>query len=134
MSWISWFLAFRVRPKFLVNIPQALEVNPGCHKRISDMNLSPVYKNLFTTSFIWYVWNKILPDKGISLERIFNPKLFNVLLAFCSLINSNLSLSHIANLEKKALVFLYLSLKPWGFYFLFFLLFKQYNIINNINL
>ena len=36
----------------LLNDSQALDVNPGCLKRILGMNLSPVIKILFAFSFI----------------------------------------------------------------------------------
>ena len=45
-----WILSF-----FFVNGPQALYVNQGCLKCISGINLSPVYKNLLTISFILYL-------------------------------------------------------------------------------
>ena len=51
------------------------------------MNLSPANKNLFTKSFILYLYNKGGPNKGIRLKRVFIPKLLNNPLASCSLIN-----------------------------------------------
>ena len=40
------FLNFCLLSLFLVNVPQALYVNPGCLKCISGINLYPVNKNL----------------------------------------------------------------------------------------
>ena len=50
---------------------------PGCLKCISSMNLPPANIKLFTVSFILYLLNKILPDRGILRKGLFNSELLN---------------------------------------------------------
>ena len=47
-----------------MNGPEALYVNAGCFRLMSGMNLSFANKNLFTISFIVYLW-KTAPNIGI---------------------------------------------------------------------
>lgn len=60
-------LKFCALSLFLVNDPKALHINPRCLKRISEMDLSPTNKNLFTFFFPLYLENKISPTRELSL-------------------------------------------------------------------
>ena len=60
-------LNFCILSLFLVNDPKALHINPRCLKRISEMDLSPTNKNLFTFFFLLYLENKISPTQELSL-------------------------------------------------------------------
>ena len=58
--WISSLFKSFYSFFILVNGPQALYVNPGCLKCISGVNLSLANKNLFTISFILYLYKLLL--------------------------------------------------------------------------
>ena len=59
------------------------------------------------------------PNRGILHKVVFNPKLLNNPLGTRSLINLDFLQSNTAHLIKE-LLFIYLSLQPSGFYFLYF--------------
>ena len=66
---------------FLVNSPQALQVNPGCFKCISGKNVSPVNKNLLTISFIFIHFNG-MAFNGIAFETKYHLIMESYLMVF----------------------------------------------------
>ena len=91
------------------------------------MNLSPANKNVFPVLFILY---KLSHNHGVLLKDIFDPKLLNILLVSCRLINLDFLLSYIANVDI-AISFLLFVFEALGFLLaigFFFLYFKQCNI------
>ena len=83
----------------------------------SSMNSFPVNKSMFTISFIFYLSNKISPNRVILLKGAFNPMLLNNSLAFCSLTNINFSLSHTLHFDESIISLFALSSRLLGFYF-----------------
>ena len=64
---LSVSLNFWILSQCLVNVPQALQVNPACLKCNLGINLSPVNKNLLTILFFL-----TLSKKGLMAFLIFN--------------------------------------------------------------
>ena len=73
-----------------MNGPQALQVNPGCFKCISDINLSPANKTLLTILFI-YTFNEVAFNgiafngtafNGIAFKTKYHPILLLYLMVF----------------------------------------------------
>ena len=60
-----------------VNNPQALSVNAGCLKCISNMNLSLANKNLLIILFTLYTKNKLSPNNDIFLKVALIPNWLN---------------------------------------------------------
>ena len=85
---------------FLVNDPEALKLNLACLKFISGMNLSPVHKSFFTTSFTLYLQNKRGLNKEIWIKDAFISKVVSNPLACCYLINPNFLILHTAHCDK----------------------------------
>ena len=119
------YLNFCILCLFLVDGPQALYVNPGWLKRISDMNLFPANKTcwLFRSFYIF-------KTKYHSLSKFY---LESVLLFLSYLMIHWLLKSHVFTVIKAAhfdesIFLLFLSFKLLSFY-CFFLHLKQFDNI-----
>ena len=108
-------------------------------KNISDINLSPANKNLFTISFILYIqqsltqWsfiqlalqNKISPNVSTLLNGVLRPKLLNSLFNSCLLINLDFLLPPIAHFHNIINLPLLVSETLGFMYSIYFLHFYQ---------
>ena len=85
---------------FLVNGPQAIDVNPECPKCILAINVSPPNKKLVIASFSFYLEHKIGEGIGSSSKPVVIPKLLNNSQASCSLINIDFLVLNTAHFDK----------------------------------
>ena len=131
-SWISSSFNLFILSLVLVNDPQALCVNSTCLKCISDLNAFKCIatnEKWFTISVSSYLWNEISSNSRILLKGVPIPKLLNIPLASCFLINLYFLLSHITHFDKSISFPLFIFATLEFLISVFFLLFKQHDNI-----